>query len=62
MEFAGTCMFSADGVMKSTADLRRKLLKIKQIGKTSFPEIWRVDFLVKVLILKIKKDTEWCPI
>ena len=36
---------------------------MKQIDKTRFPEIWRrVDFLVKVLILKIKKDTDWCLI
>ena len=36
---------------------------MKQIDKTRFPEIWRrVDFLVKVLILKIKKDTDWRPI
>ena len=36
---------------------------MKQIDKTHFPEIWRrVDFLVKDLILKIKKDTDWCPI
>ena len=36
---------------------------MKQIDKTRFPEIWQwVDFLVKVLILKIKKDTDWCSI
>ena len=36
---------------------------MKQIDKTYFSRNLAVGrFLVKVLILKIKKDTDWCPI
>ena len=36
---------------------------MKQIDKTYFSRNLAAGrFLVKVLILKIKKDTDWCPI